>query len=173
MISNPAPPFVFSSPGVGSRMLVQEKYISSWMILIRMLMATEYESRSSYLDYLTIGTFKLTDNMSVISLRNTREISPFALESEIENYVIHQKYLGRLERELSKPVRRLDKELDYLPTQYLCEYVKSLGYDAIEYGSALHKGGINLAIFDDSKIECKSVDVYEVDSLVLHLEKVI
>lgn len=133
---------------------------------------TEYESRSSYLDYLTVGTFKLTENMSVISLRNTQNISPFVLEDGVENYVIHQKYLARLEKELSKPVRRFDKELDYLPTQYLCEYVKSLGYDAIEYGSALDKGGINLAIFNDSKIECKLVEVYEVNSMVLHLEKV-
>jgi hypothetical protein len=133
---------------------------------------TEYESRSSYLDYLTVGTFKLLENLSVISLRNTQNISPFVLEDGVENYVVHQKYLARLEKELSKPVRRFDKELDYLPTQYLCEYVKSLGYDAIEYGSALHKGGINLAIFNDAKIECKFVEVYEVDSMELHLEKV-
>lgn len=134
---------------------------------------TEYESRSSYLDYLTIGTFKVTHHLSVISLRETNKISPFVLESNIENYVIHQKYLARLETELSKPIRKFDKELDYLPTQYLCEYVKSLGYDAIEYGSALHQGGINLAIFSDEKIECKSVEVFEVDSMELHLEKVI
>lgn len=133
---------------------------------------TEYESRSSYLDYLTVGTFKLNANLSVISLRDTQNISPFVLETNIENYVIHQKYLARLEQELSKPIRRFDKELDYLPTQYLCEYVKSLGYDAIEYGSALHKGGINLAIFNDDKIECRSVEVFEVNSMELHLQKV-
>ncbi len=134
---------------------------------------TEYESRSSYLDYITIGTFKLIENLSVISLREIQNISPFVLGDDVENYVVHQKYLARLERELSKPVRRFDKELDYLPTQYLCEYVKSLNYDAIEYGSALHKGGINLAIFNDNKTECKSVEVFEIDSVELHLEKVI
>ncbi len=160
------PPVDKATPGRANPRGIPYLYVSAGQ------KTTEYECRSSYLDYLTVGTFKLKDNMSVISLRNTQEISPFALEEEVENYVIHQKYLARLERELSKPVRRYDKELDYLPTQYLCEYVKSLGYDAIEYGSALHKGGINLAIFDDSKIECKGVDVYEVDSMELHLEKV-
>ncbi len=133
---------------------------------------TEYESRSSYLDYITVATFKLIDKLSVVSLREVQNISVFNLGEDVESYVIHQKYLSRLEMELSKPIRRFDKELDYLPTQYLCEYVKSLGYDAIEYGSALDKGGINLAIFNDDKIECKSVEIFEISSMELRLDKI-
>jgi hypothetical protein len=61
--------------------------------------------------------------------------------------------------------------LDYLPSQYLCEYVKSLGYDAIEYGSSLKEGGINIAVFNDNKLEVKSTEVYEITSVNLTYQK--
>lgn len=133
---------------------------------------TLYECRSVFLDFLTVGTFKLTDALLVVSLQGIDKISPFVLGGNIENFLIHQKYLSRLESELSKPLRRFETELDYLPTQYLCEYVKSLGYDAIEYGSSLHENGTNLAIFNDNKIICKSVDLFEIISNKLDFKKV-
>jgi hypothetical protein len=131
-----------------------------------------YESRSSYLDYITIAEFKLTEPLKVISLREIAAISPFVFGDQLSNYITHQKYLARLEQELSKPVRRFDKELDYLPSQYLCEYVKALGYDAIEYGSSLKLGGINIAVFNDTKLEAKSVEVYEIADVNLNFKKV-
>lgn len=130
-----------------------------------------YESRSSYLDYITIGEFELAEPMEVVSLRAISTISPFAFGDKLSDNIAHQKYLTRLEKELSKPIRRFDKELDYLPSQYLCEYVKSLGYDAIEYGSSLKTEGVNLAVFNDSKLEIKSTDVYEISDVQLTYNK--
>lgn len=135
------------------------------------LETTLYESRSSYLDYIAIAEFKLTAPLRVINLRDVY-VSPFLLGENLETFVAYQKYLARLGQELSKPVRRFDKELDYLPSQYLCEYVKYLGYDAIEYSSSLHNGGINLAIFNDTKLECRNVRVYEIDSVSLEFKPV-
>ncbi|MDR9399740.1 MAG: RES family NAD+ phosphorylase [Salibacter sp.] len=128
-----------------------------------------YETRATHSDFITIAEFRLIDeNMKVLRLRKIDDLSPFMAEDGLEKYLKYRKYLKRLEQELSKPLRRHDDEmLDYLPTQYLCEYVKSLGYDAIEYGSSLHDGGINLAVFDDSKLEITDVNVYEVTSVKL------
>ena len=134
---------------------------------------TVYETRCTYLDFLTVAEFKLIEPLKVISLRAVSEVSPFLLQDRLEEYFIHEKYLARLEAELSKPIRRFDQELDYLPTQYLCEYVKSLGYDAIEYGSALKNGGINLAIFNDEKLSPQRATVYEIVSLDLKTERVL
>lgn len=133
---------------------------------------TVYESRSTYLDFLTVAQFRLRDRMKVVSLRGIGKISPVVFGDQLEKYLSHQKYLIRLERELSKPVRRYDKELDYLPSQYLCEYVKSLGYDAIEYGSSLRDGGINLAVFNDGMLEPRSVEVYEITDFDLGYEPI-
>jgi hypothetical protein len=128
-----------------------------------------YESRATHSDFITIAEFRLIDeSMKVLRLRRIDDLSPFMAEDGLEKYLKYRKYLKRLEKELSKPLRRHDDEmLDYLPTQYLCEYVKSLGYDAIEYGSSLHDGGINLAVFDDSIMEITDVNVYEVTSIKL------
>ena len=130
-----------------------------------------YESRSTYLDYVTIAEFKLIDTLQVVSLREITSLSPFIFGDQITNYISHQKYLSRLEKELSKPIRKNDKELDYLPSQYLCEYVKSLGYDAIEYGSAQKKNGINIAVFTEDKLEPSTADVYEISGMNLNYVK--
>lgn len=134
---------------------------------------TKYESRSAYRDFITVGKFVLKDTIEVISLVGTQNLRPFDLNQQAGAYLVYKKYIAKLEHELSKPLRGFDNELDYLPTQYLCEYIKSLGYDAIEYGSSINSKGINLAIFnDDLKIECQSVEVYEIDKIRLHANKI-
>ena len=130
----------------------------------------QYESRATHLDFITIAEFKLKERLNVVQLRQIENLSPFVHEDFLEEYLKYQKYLKRLEIELSKPLRRHDQKLEYLPTQYLCEYVKSLGYDGIEYGSSLHDGGVNLAIFNDGKLEGKNVEVHEVVSVDLETE---
>lgn len=132
-----------------------------------------YESRPSFLDYITIAELHLNKALHIIRLREITALSPFIFGEHIENYIIHQKYLYRLEQELSKPVRRFDKELDYLPSQYLCEYVKSLGYDAIEYSSALKFGGINLAIFNEEKLDIVKSEVVEISNVDLDFNHVV
>lgn len=127
-----------------------------------------YESRATHSDFITIAEFRLNESMKVLRLRKIDDLSPFMSEDGLEDYLKYRKYLKRLEQELSKPLRRHDDEmLDYIPTQYLCEFVKSLGYDAIEYGSALHDRGINLAVFNDNKLEITNVKVYEVTFMEL------
>lgn len=132
----------------------------------------KHESRATHLDYLTVAEFKLEKDIKVVSLRGVEEVSPFAMEKNLEDYLKHKSYLKMLESELSKPLRRYDHELDYLPTQYLCEYIKSIGNDAIEYGSSLNKGGINLAIFSDDKLQVKKTTLLEVTSVDLKTEPV-
>lgn len=129
-----------------------------------------YESRATHLDFISIAEFRLKENLKVVRLRQIENLSPFALEDKLEEYLKYQKYLKRLEIELSKPLRRHDQKLEYLPTQYLCEYVKSLGYDAIEYGSSLYESGINLAVFNDEKLEARKVKIHEVISVDLETE---
>ncbi|WP_421778123.1 RES family NAD+ phosphorylase [Gardnerella sp. KA00747] len=38
--------------------------------------------------------------------------------------------------------------MDYIPTQYISDYIKSKGYDGIEYVSVMSDAGKNLAIFN-------------------------
>lgn len=132
-----------------------------------------YEARVTYLDYATIADFRLKENINVITLRTTYQVSPFLEDFSIEKYIKNKTFIDLLEEELSKPLRRYDDELDYLPTQYLCEYIKHLGYDGVEFGSAMHEEGINLVIFNDEKLEIVRTRVFEVSKIEINSVEIV
>ena len=78
---------------------------------------------------------------------------------------VNYKHLRAISNAISKPLRRYDSKLDYLPTQYICEYIKSLGYDGIQYKSTIDKDGVNLAVFNQANFECLKRTKYEVLSV--------
>lgn len=132
-------------------------------------MTTVYETRSSLYDQLTVGQFHLLEPLHVISLRQVDIIGPFEIQErgfELGEFISLRPFLIRLQNELSKPIRKQDAPFDYLPTQYLCEYIKFLGFDAIEYDSAMHIGGYNLAVFHDHKLVCKNAEFLDVSNIV-------
>lgn len=49
-------------------------------------------------------------------------------------------------QDLLSPVTT-NNQLDYIPLQYVCEYIKSIGYSAFMYES-VYKTGMNLVMFD-------------------------
>ncbi|MGM5470478.1 RES domain-containing protein [Flavobacteriaceae bacterium LMO-SS05] len=144
----------------------------SYLYVSQSIETTLYEARATFLDFVSIGEFKLLENIKVISLRPSFQISPFVEGYSIEEYLKNKPFIDLLEKELSKPLRRHDNELDYLSTQYLCEYIKHLGYDGVEFGSSLHEKGINIVFFDDVKLECISVKIYEVTKIEIESREV-
>jgi RES domain len=129
---------------------------------------TIYETRASLFDYITIGEFKLNSDVAFISLRETDNYDPmFLAEQELlSEYLVFLPFINSLEIELSKPIRRNDNELDYIPTQYISEYIKSLGYDGVEYKSSLNPKGYNIAVFNPKKFDCINTIVYEIQEIL-------
>ena len=80
---------------------------------------------------------------------------------------------------MSKALRRSDSTLDYVPTQYIVDFIKSIEhngvqeYDGIEYNSTTNPGGYNLAIFNPALFECITVDVYDIEQLQYTSDKVV
>lgn len=129
---------------------------------------TLYETRISLHETITLGDFITTAPLSVVSLKNVNEYGPFDIETKgfsIEEFIRIKSYLLKLGSELSKPVRKQDSDLDYLPTQFLCEFIKSIGFDAVEYRSAMNPSGFNLAVFNDYKLSCTNTQFYSVSEL--------
>lgn len=66
---------------------------------------------------------------------------------------------------------------DYIPTQYLCEYLRQKGFDGIKYKSAVSPTGTNLIIFDtdssDKAYEIVESRVYEVENIDIQFEQII
>ncbi len=124
---------------------------------------TLYETRATYLDYVTIGTFELKEDVEIVKLRTVDILNPF--EENLYEKIIYQPFLRNLEKELSRPLRRYESELEYLPTQYLCEFIKHIGLEGVEYGSAMTKSGVNVAFFEDSKFSCVNMEIVEVENI--------
>ncbi len=139
----------------------------SYLYIANDLDTTLFETRAGLHDYVSIGEFKLKEDIQIIDLKEVGNQDPFDLAQNelLEDYLAYLPFLRRLGYELSKPVRRQDSELDYLPTQYLTEFIKSINSDGVAYGSSLNKTGQNLAIFNPKKFECTKVNVYEITDI--------
>ncbi|OCK43029.1 hypothetical protein BA195_09050 [Tenacibaculum soleae] len=128
-----------------------------------------YETRSTIFDYVTIGKFIVKEKFEIISFRNIATDPIYWSEREdIKNYIEYLPFIYTLQQELSLPIRKKDKSLDYIPTQYICEYIKSLGFDGVEYQSSLYSEGYNLAIFNPEKLDCIETEVFEIEGMDLH-----
>lgn len=123
------------------------------------------EIRANIYDYVTIGKFKTKKSIRVVNLSEISHISPFIFFDEIERFAVNRSIFQEMSLEIAKPLRRNDSSLEYLPTQFISEYVKSQGYDGVEYKSTLRDGGSNLALFDESLVECVDVRTVEVTSV--------
>lgn len=116
-----------------------------------------------------VAEFKFKDSLSFVDLRDPRrKISPFFLDED-DLRMVHRNmgYLCRLGNELTMPVLPRSAHLDYLPSQYLCEFIKSCGYDGVVYKSAMG-AGVNYAIFNDSNVTGIGVNMYQVNQV--HVE---
>ncbi len=145
----------------------------SYLYLADEIKTSLYEVRSTLYDFVTVGTFRLKKDIEIINLRgDIYDPMLIADNDNIEDFLIYRPFISKLESELSKPKRRSDTELDYLPTQYLSEFIKSIGYNGVEYQSSLYSNGYNLAIFSPEKFECIDTKVYEIEKLSLECKKV-
>lgn len=63
-------------------------------------------------------------------------------------------------------MRRYDSELEYVPTQFICEFIKVYtGVHGIKFKSSLHAPGNNFVIFDKEIMECIEVNQVKIKSV--------
>lgn len=128
---------------------------------------TFHEIRAREFDYISVGEFELIKNITIVDLSLFDEIGPFSSEDfDMTWFAINIDIIRNIGNEIARPISRYDSYLDYVPTQYICDYIKHLGYDGIKYKSTLHKDGFNYAIFDEKKFKCQNVQVYNIKDIV-------
>lgn len=135
---------------------------------------TLYEIRAGVYDYVTVGRFRLKKDIEVINLANIDRISPFIgidYGFDFMQYATNIGHLKMIGQEIAKPLRN-DNALDYLPTQYISDYIRSKGYDGIEYISTMCKNGVNLAVFDQNLFKCIDTAVYDVKSITYNYDHI-
>lgn len=127
-----------------------------------------YEIRASYLDELSIAKFQLKDEIKSIKIVDFTEDTSLFQPTNVNQTIKSKLLRDKISRDLSKPMRRYDSEIEYIPTQFICEFIKVFtGANGIRFSSSLHVTGKNIVIFDQALMECKEIFLRKINSLSL------
>lgn len=125
-----------------------------------------FEVRASYLDEVSVGKFKLAEGIERVRIVDFTEESPLFQPNSVNETIKAKNLRERISRDLSKPMRRYDTEIEYVPTQFICEFIKVFtGAAGIRFSSSLHSEGKNIVIFDEKIMTCVDVSLKKVDAL--------
>ena len=116
---------------------------------------TLYEVRALYLDYISTGKFISNQDLHIVDF--TKTDSPFnTIYSDVKSGIISEFILKHISQDLSRPMRRGDTAFEYIPTQFICEYIRhQMKADGIAFKSSLYEKGINYVIFNPDAFECQ------------------
>lgn len=115
-----------------------------------------------------VATFKVPPSL-VVDLRDPRQsASPFILENAEQIAALRAglPLLERLGEELTKPVQPSSAAFEYIPSQYLCEFIKKSGYEGVIYRSSV-SDGVNLALFNPEESTPVDTHVVLVDKITV------
>lgn len=136
-----------------------------YLYLSREPKTTYYEVRAIYLDNLSVGKFKIKKDLKLVDFTYKINIYANYTEGTLKDVVIKKKIIDAISRDLSKPLLRFDSELEYVPTQMICEYCKTMGAHGISFESSLHQGGKNYVLFNPSDAECIDVETHTITKI--------
>jgi hypothetical protein len=98
-------------------------------------------------------------------------------EEEIELTLKCLNLLQQFSEELSKPVLPEKSHLDYIPTQFICEYLRTISsyqgiqsYDGIVFNSS-YGSGRNVVLFSDDTVDIEQPIAYSVTSVSVEVEQ--
>lgn len=116
-----------------------------------------YEVRPTIGQYVSVAKFKTTQKLKIfdftkIPTKNVDNSLPSLFE------VIGQKF--------SAPY--CGNPIEYLPTQYIAEAIKNMGFDGLCFASSLHENGKNIVMFDVNT--CKPISSVLVQIKQIHLK---
>ena len=142
----------------------------SYLYLSKDIETTYYEVRATFLDNVSVGKFVVGSDIDLIDFDSERSI--YSLYNDglytLADIILNKKLMKAISADMSKPLRRYDTELEYIPTQWICEYCKvKLGADGVSFKSALQEGGKNIVLFDPAKAKCVSVESHVIRRITI------
>lgn len=109
---------------------------------------------------------KLQQRVSIARCHPKKELKIFDFSSV--SYAKDQ-LLGIISEKFSEPCH--SEEKDYIPTQYLSEKIKLMGYDGVMFKSSLKKDGNNLVVFEPDNFQFISSEIKIIENIELKIEK--
>lgn len=134
------------------------------------------EVRAGAYDHVTVGRFRLQQDIPVIDFRTIKTLCPVGIEMDYVDYAINHDHLVMIDKEMAKGLKNGDHSVDYVPTQYITDFIKSIRkknkdgqiekqYWGIIYNSTLHEQGYNIAAFYEDVFKCTSTREYQVKTV--------
>lgn len=133
-----------------------------------------YEVRSSYLDEISIAEIRVKKGLEKDIVISDFTITPtLYVPGEVDKIIKSTLLKQLISKDLSTPLRRYDSQLDYIPTQFICEFIKVFSnVNGIKFRSSLHNVGNNIVIFDENNMECIDVKKVRVNSVSISSEHI-
>lgn len=131
---------------------------------------TYYEVRAVHLDRLCVGRFLIQKDLKIVDFNAKISLYLAFDGNDLVDVVASKKIMDAIRQDMSRPMRRYDSELEYIPTQMICEYCKVQGADGICFDSTLHKGGKNYVLFDSHSAKCTKIYYREVNSIAIKVD---
>ena len=131
---------------------------------------TFYEIRAVYLDRISVGRFVTQRDLNLVNFStNTNLFYAFNSDNNVSliDVIKHKILFKKISADLSKPLRRYDTEIEYVPTQLICEYCKHTGADGIMFKSSLHQTGTNIVLFNKDDAKCTKVYTKEITNVTI------
>jgi hypothetical protein len=131
-----------------------------------------YEIRAAYLDEVSVAKFALKNNLQQkIIISDFTEIPTLYHPGEVNKRIKATLLKQLISRDLSKPMRRYDSELDYISTQFICEFIKIFtNVQGIKFRSSLHNVGNNLVVFNQNIMDCIEVKKVEISKVEINFK---
>ena len=115
---------------------------------------------ADYKSFLTSETSEIRDDLFESNIRH------FQGEVDVNKKIKSTLLKQMISRDLSKPMRRYDSELDYIPTQFICEFIKTFtNVQGIKFRSSLHNTGSNLVLFNQETMKCRNVKKVQISKI--------
>ncbi len=127
---------------------------------------TYYEVRARYKDRVTVGDFRINRNLKIVSLSSLSSLYLASHSGDFVKELKHKLLLHKIAEDMTKPLSRYDTELEYVPTQFICELCKINGADGISFKSSLDGKGTNYVLFsanDKTVAECIKVNTVTIE----------
>lgn len=111
----------------------------------------------------TIGDFELMDNILSMDFSYSSQMSLFKVinSDQSETVMSEIAFFNNLSDEMSKPISPNESYLEYIPTQFITEVIKSVGYEGMIFNSSL-SDGLNVVLFSQNRINIVRTELYTV-----------
>ncbi|WP_181127289.1 RES domain-containing protein [Paenibacillus peoriae] len=118
----------------------------------------------------SVAALELNNDIKIVDLTLSAIGSPFEV-TDLRTAIQLQQLLESISMEFSKPVSPSDSGMDYIPTQYIAELIKSLKYADFKFKSSIASGD-NFVFFKDNKLEFIRSTLHRVDSIEIRQSEI-